>query len=105
MVPKNYNPVNTTIGKLSKSSDIKYQTPPILIREKGGSESKEKRNMKGEDGKMGTKQKKEMGKVFKTYKQTSSQDGGIGRHGSPPCTTTSKLQLKYRITITHNGRK
>ena len=55
MVPKNYNPVNTTIDKLSKSSDIKYQTPPILIREKGGSESKEKRNMKGEDGKMGTK--------------------------------------------------
>ena len=26
--------------------------------------------------------------------QTSDQDGGIGRHSLPVCTTTSKLQLK-----------
>ena len=29
---------------------------------------------------------------------TSGQDGVIGRHGSPLCITTSKLQLKYRTT-------
>ena len=29
----------------------------------------------------------------------SCQDGSIGRHGSPLSTTTSKLQLKYRTTI------
>ena len=28
----------------------------------------------------------------------SCQDGATGRHGSPICTTTSKLQLKYRTT-------
>ena len=31
-------------------------------------------------------------------RRTSSQDGGIGKHGSPPRTSTSKLQLKYRTT-------
>ena len=36
---------------------------------------------------------------------TSGQEGGIGRHGSPPHTTTSKLQLKYRTTITQNCQK
>ena len=28
--------------------------------------------------------------------------GGGGRHGSPPHTTTAKLQLNYRTTITQN---
>ena len=28
----------------------------------------------------------------------SVQDGGIGKHGSPLHTSTSKLQLKYRTT-------
>ena len=35
----------------------------------------------------------------------SSQDGDIGRRGSPPHTTTSKLQLKYRTTITQEHQK
>ena len=33
------------------------------------------------------------------------QDGSIGRHGSPLCTNASKLQLKYRTTITPNYQK
>ena len=33
---------------------------------------------------------------------TSGQDCGIGKHGSNPCTTTSKLQPKYRTTIIQN---
>ena len=37
--------------------------------------------------------------------RTSSQDGGISKHGSPPCKTASQLQLKYRTTITQNGQK
>ena len=32
--------------------------------------------------------------------EASSQDGDIGRHGSPLHKTTSKLQLKYRTNIT-----
>ena len=28
-----------------------------------------------------------------TVDETYSQDGGRGKQGSPPCTTTSKLQL------------
>ena len=32
--------------------------------------------------------------------RTSGQKGSKGRHGSPLHTTTSKLQLKYRTTIT-----
>ena len=35
----------------------------------------------------------------------SGQDGGVGRHGLPLCTTTSKLQLKYRTTSTQNHQK
>ena len=35
----------------------------------------------------------------------SSQDSIIGRHGSPPPTTTSKLQLKYDTTITGNSQE
>ena len=31
---------------------------------------------------------------------TSSQDGSVSRHGSPLCTTTSELQLKYGTTTT-----
>ena len=27
--------------------------------------------------------------------ETSSQDGSTGKHGSPPCTATSELQLNY----------
>ena len=34
----------------------------------------------------------------------SSQDGNVGRHGSPLLKTTTKLQLKYRTTITQNIR-
>ena len=36
---------------------------------------------------------------------SSSQDGDIGRHGSPLHTTTSKLQLKYRTIITQECQK
>ena len=36
---------------------------------------------------------------------TSGQDGGVGRHGLPPCISTSKLQLKYKTTITPNHQK
>ena len=38
-------------------------------------------------------------------RRTSSQNGSIGRYGSPPATTTSKLQLKNRTTITQNHQK
>ena len=31
--------------------------------------------------------------------RTSSQDGAIGKHSSPPHITTSKLQLNYRTTV------
>ena len=37
--------------------------------------------------------------------RTSGPDGGVGRHGSPFCTTVSKLQLNYRTTITQNRQK
>ena len=30
---------------------------------------------------------------------TCGKGGGLGKHGSPPQTTTSKLLLNYRITI------
>ena len=36
---------------------------------------------------------------------TSGQDGGVGKHGSPPHTTTSKLQLNYKTAITQNHQK
>ena len=40
------------------------------------------------------------------YKVSASgQDDDIGRHGSPLCTTTSKLQLKHRTTITQECQK
>ena len=35
----------------------------------------------------------------------SGQDGSIGKYGSPPCKTTSKLQLNYGTTITQNHQK
>ena len=38
-------------------------------------------------------------------KETSSQDGGVWRHGSPLHITTSKSQLKYRITIIQTIKK
>ena len=38
-------------------------------------------------------------------KGTSGQDGSIGKQGSPPHTTTSKLQIKYRIAITQKSQK
>lgn len=31
--------------------------------------------------------------------ETAIQDGSIGEQGSPPHTTTSKLQLHYRTTV------
>ena len=34
---------------------------------------------------------------------TSSQDGNVGRHGSPPPTTTSKLQLYNKIQNNHHS--
>ena len=41
----------------------------------------------------------------KIFLETSSQDGCIGKHSSPPYTTTAKLQLKFRTTITQNHQK
>ena len=38
-------------------------------------------------------------------KETSSQDGGVWRHGSPLHITTSKSQLKYRTTIIQTIKK
>ena len=35
----------------------------------------------------------------------ASQDGGTGKHGSPPRATTQKLQLNYKTTITQNRQK
>lgn len=35
----------------------------------------------------------------------SDQDGSIGRHSSPPGTSTSKLQITYRTTVTRNCQK
>ena len=43
--------------------------------------------------------------VEKAGEGSSVLRGGTGRHGSPLCTTTSKLQLKYRTTITQNHQK
>ena len=42
---------------------------------------------------------------FNKHNETSGQGSGIGKHSSPPYTTTSKLQLKYRKTITQNHQK
>lgn len=36
-----------------------------------------------------------MGQLTKQIK-ISGEDDGIGKHGLPPCTTTSKVQLNYR---------
>ena len=36
------------------------------------------------------------------FRETSGQHGGVGKHGLPPCTTTSKLHVNYRTTITQN---
>ena len=36
---------------------------------------------------------------------TSCQDGGIGKRGLPPHTTTAKLQLNYRTSIIQNHQK
>lgn len=36
---------------------------------------------------------------------TSSQDGGLGKYGSLPRTTTSELQLKCETTIIQNSQK
>ena len=45
------------------------------------------------------------GQIRETVTETSGQDGGIGRYGLPPHTTTSKLQLNYKTTITQNHQK
>ena len=44
-------------------------------------------------------------KLIKKHRDTSGQDGGFSRHSSPFHTTTSKLQLKYRTTITQNHQQ
>ena len=36
---------------------------------------------------------------------TSSEDGGISKHGLLPFTTAAKLQLNYKTTITQKVRK
>ena len=41
---------------------------------------------------------------IRTNQQTSGQDGGVGKFGSPLCTTTAKLQKNYR-TIAQNHQK
>ena len=38
-------------------------------------------------------------------KETHTNDGSIGKHSLPPRTTTSKLQLNHRTTITENHQK
>ena len=37
--------------------------------------------------------------------KTSGQNGGVGKHGLPHRTTTSKLQLKFKTAITQNHQK
>ena len=44
-------------------------------------------------------------KIFLKYWETSRQDGGVDKHGLPPCTTTSKLQLNYRTIVIQNHQK
>ena len=39
--------------------------------------------------------------ILNKSQRTSGEDGGVGKHGSSH-TTTSKLQIYYRITITQN---
>ena len=36
---------------------------------------------------------------------TSSQDGSVDKHGSPPHTTIVKIQLNYKTTITQKYQK
>ena len=36
---------------------------------------------------------------------TSGQDGGAGKHGLPPCTTTAKIPLLYKTNITQNHKE
>ena len=43
--------------------------------------------------------------VVKKVWGTSDQGGGVGKCPLPPCTTTSKLQWKYRTNITQNCPK
>ena len=42
---------------------------------------------------------------MKTRPGTSSQDGGIGKHALPPCTTTEKLQPDLKTKNTQNHQK
>ena len=53
------------------------------------------------------KEKMNINKNMHTNKslQTYGQDGGVERHGTFLCTTTSTLQLKNRITITQIPQK
>ena len=44
-------------------------------------------------------------RLEKCFAGRDLQDGSLGKHGSPPCTTPSKLQLNYRTTITQNWQK
>ena len=37
--------------------------------------------------------------------ETSSQDGGIGRHVSPPCTTMRRITTNLKTKITQNCQK
>ena len=43
--------------------------------------------------------------IFVNTLQKRVEDDGTGKHGSHPLTTTSKLQLTYRTTITQNHQK
>ena len=33
---------------------------------------------------------------------TSSQDGGVGKHGLPPCATSAKITINYKRAVTQN---
>ena len=39
------------------------------------------------------------------YEETSSQDGGLGKHSSLSCITQQKLKLTYKTSITENHPK
>ena len=47
----------------------------------------------------------ESSKTVLSSRGSSGQDGGVGKHGSPPCIITSKLKLNYRLTNTQDHQK
>ena len=51
-------------------------------------------------------QEKGKTKIYKNkHYWTSGQDGGIGEHVLPPCTTKQKVQLDYKTNVTQNNQK